>query len=195
MGATEVAGSARWHEGWWAGARRIASPNFNERPSGCAIELIVLHSISLPPGEYGGPAVEQLFTNRLDCDAHPYFDGLRALKVSAHFVVRRDGRVQQFVGTLDRAWHAGVSRWNGRDNCNDVSIGIELEGLEGLAFETAQYERLATLMRVLRRHHPITEVVGHQHVAPGRKGDPGAGFDWLGLKQRMRWPASYFPTL
>lgn len=160
-----------------------------------AIDLVVLHSISLPPGEYGGSAIEELFTNRLDADAHPYFAGLRGLKVSAHYVLRRDGVLTQYVSVDRRAWHAGVSQWQGRDNCNDFSIGIELEGLEGQTFEAAQYRMLAMLLRALRRRYPIRQVVGHEHVAPGRKGDPGAGFDWSALHRLLRWSAASFPTL
>lgn len=150
------------------------------------IVLVVLHSISLPPGEYGGDAIERLFCNRLDWDAHPYYDGIRGLKVSAHFLVRRDGRVMQFVSCDQRAWHAGRSSWRGREDCNHFSIGIELEGLEGRAFETAQYAQLTMLLRALAKHYPIEEVVGHEDVAPGRKFDPGAGFDWLRLRKRLR---------
>lgn len=172
-------GSRRhWRDGWYAGARAIPSPNFGPRPAGAAITLVVLHSISLPPGEYGGDGVERLFTNTLDCDAHPYYERLRGLQVSAHFVVRRDGELLQFVSCDERAWHAGRSLWRGRENCNDWSIGIELEGLEGERFETAQYARLARLLAALARAYPLAEVTGHEHVAPGRKHDPGAGFDW-----------------
>jgi N-acetyl-anhydromuramoyl-L-alanine amidase len=170
-----------WHEGWWSGARTCASPNFGPRPAGAAVTLVVVHSISLPPGVFSGDAVQRLFTNTLDCDAHPYYDGLRGLRVSAHFLVRRSGRVVQFVSCDQRAWHAGVSQWRGRDQCNDWSVGIELEGLEGGEFDAAQYRALARLLRQLSRRYGIEEVVGHEHVAPGRKGDPGAGFDWTGL--------------
>ena len=147
---------------------------------------MVVHSISLPPGEYGGDAVERLFTNRLDCDAHPYYAGLRGLEVSAHFFVRRDGRTLQFVSCDQRAWHAGRSSWRGRENCNDWSIGIELEGLEGERFEPAQYRQLAALLRALAGRYPIEEAVGHEHVAPGRKSDPGPGFDWAELRRVLR---------
>ena len=150
------------------------------------ISLLVLHSISLPPGEYGGDAIERLFTNRLDCDAHPYYDGLRGLRVSAHFLVRRDGELLQFVSCDHRAWHAGRSAWRGREDCNHYSIGIELEGLEGSAFEPAQYAQLARLMRALAARYPLDEAVGHEDVAPGRKLDPGAGFDWLLLRRVLR---------
>lgn len=145
-----------------------------------------MHSISLPPGVYGGPAIEDFFRNRLDCDAHPYYAQLRGVQVSAHFVIRRDGEVLQFVDADRRAWHAGRSSWRGRDNCNDVSVGIELEGLEGLHFEPAQYAALARLLRAIGRRHPVREAVGHEHVAPGRKADPGPGFDWARLRRALR---------
>lgn len=175
-----------WHQGWWEGADRRASPHFGPRPVDGEVTLVVLHSISLPPGEYGGDAVEQLFANTLDCGVHPYYEGLRGLEVSAHFFLRRDGRLLQFVSCEDRAWHAGRSQWRGRANCNDWSIGIELEGLEGQAFEPAQYRRLAELLRALSGRYPIAEVVGHEHVAPGRKRDPGPGFDWARLARALR---------
>jgi AmpD protein len=146
----------------------------------------VLHSISLPPGQYGGDAIEALFQNRLDCDAHPYYAGLRGLQVSAHFLLRRDGRVLQFVDCDRRAWHAGRSAWRGRADCNDYSIGIELEGLEGDSFEPVQYAVLARLLRALVRRWSLAEAVGHEHVAPGRKNDPGAGFDWQHLRRQLR---------
>jgi N-acetyl-anhydromuramoyl-L-alanine amidase len=174
-----------WQDGWWRAAHRVRSPNVNDRPAGEAIDLVVIHSISLPPGEYGGDAIERLFTNRLDCSAHAYYAQLEGLKVSAHFVIRRNGRIVQFASTDTRAWHAGVSSWRGRDNCNDRSIGIELEGLEGERFDSPQYRALARLLRALRRRHPIAEVVGHEHVAPGRKADPGARFDWPRLARAV----------
>jgi N-acetyl-anhydromuramoyl-L-alanine amidase len=184
-----------WHEGWWPGARRCASPNFGPRPDGTVVSLAVLHSISLPPGEYGSDDVERLFTNALDCDRHPYYDGLRGLQVSAHFFVRRDGNVRQFVSCDLRAWHAGVSAWRGRPNCNDWSIGIELEGLEGDVFESAQYAAVVRLLRSLRRRYPLREVVGHEHVAPDRKADPGAGFDWRRLRDALRGSGIAVPTV
>lgn len=176
----------RWHDGWWRGAIACASPNFDERPAGEAISLVVLHSISLPPGEYGGDAIERLFTNRLDWDAHPYYQRIRGLRVSAHFLLRRDGRALQFVSCEQRAWHAGQSVWRGRENCNHYSIGIELEGLEGERFDAAQYLTLARLLRALAARYPITEVVGHEDVAPQRKTDPGSGFDWWHLRRLLR---------
>ena len=181
-----MAARPRWQGGWWRPAQRCPSPNFGPRPAGTAITLVVVHSISLPPGEYGGDDVERLFTNRLDTSAHPFYAGLRGLEVSAHFLVRRDGRMLQFVSCDERAWHAGVSSWRGRDNCNDWSIGVELEGLEGQRFETAQYRQLAVLLRALAGRYPVAEAVGHEQVAPGRKGDPGPGFDWNELRRVLR---------
>lgn len=181
-----------WRGGWWAGAEAIASPNHGPRPPHTAIDLVVIHSISLPPGEYGGDAIERLFTNRLDWDAHPYFQSIRGLEVSSHFVVRRNGHVQQFVSTHERAWHAGRSSWRGRENCNDFSIGIELEGLEGERFEPPQYAALATLCAALAAQHPLVHVAGHEHVAPGRKIDPGSGFDWERLRSALGWSRACF---
>jgi AmpD protein len=158
-----------------------------------APELIVIHSISLPPGEYGSDAIERLFTNRLDWDAHPYYAQIRGLEVSSHFVVRRDGELLQFVSCDERAWHAGASRWRGRGNCNDFSIGIELEGLEGSTFEPAQYETLLVLLRRLARRYRIAGVAGHEHIAPGRKHDPGPGFDWPRVVAALHWPRRCFP--
>lgn len=146
------------------------------------MSLLVLHSISLPPGEYGGDAIERLFTNRLDWSAHPYYETIRGMQVSAHFLVRRDGSLLQFVSCDRRAWHAGRSSWRGREDCNDFSIGVELEGLEGELFESAQYGAVTALAAGLARRYPIEAVAGHEHVAPGRKGDPGAGFDWARLR-------------
>ncbi|GAB4553557.1 MAG: 1,6-anhydro-N-acetylmuramyl-L-alanine amidase AmpD [Rhizobacter sp.] len=179
--------------GWLSAARACPSPNFGPRPLGMAIDLVVIHSISLPPGQYGGDAIERLFTNRLDWDAHPYYGEIRGLQVSAHFVVRRDGELLQFVSCEQRAWHAGRSSWRGRENCNDYSIGIELEGLEGERFEVAQYDALVALLRELAQRYPLEGVVGHEHVAPGRKLDPGPGFDWARLMSMLAWPRRYFP--
>lgn len=181
-----------WEGGWWHAARHVPSPNHGPRPAGAAVTLVVLHSISLPPGQYGGDGVERLFTNRLDTGAHPYYARLEGLQVSAHFFLRRDGALLQFVSCDDRAWHAGASQWKGRPNCNDYSVGIELEGLEGEPFETVQYTRLAALLRALQRRHGAFDVAGHEHVAPGRKADPGAGFDWAGLRRRLGWRAERF---
>lgn len=164
--------------GWLTGVRRVASPNCDRRAPGTAISLLVIHNISLPPGEFGGASIERLFTNTLDCDSHPYFDRLRGLKVSAHFLIRRDGSVTQFVPCSLRAWHAGVSEWKGRSRCNDFSLGIELEGTDDTPFTDAQYAALTRLTRHLRRHYPLTDITGHSDIAPTRKTDPGPCFDW-----------------
>jgi N-acetyl-anhydromuramoyl-L-alanine amidase len=185
---------AGWQGGWWSGARAVPSPNFGPRPPGTAVSLVVLHSISLPPGQYGGDEIERLFTNRLDWEAHPYFQQIRGLQVSAHFVLRRTGELLQFVSCDERAWHAGRSAWQGRENCNDFSIGVELEGLEGEAFEAAQYAGLFRLLPVLRSRYPGVQIAGHEHIAPGRKCDPGAGFDWPGLQRGLQWPDECFPV-
>lgn len=185
---------AVWQDGWWSAARHVPSPNFGDRPANAAVTLAVVHSISLPPGTFRGDAVQRLFTNRLDPLEHPYFQGLRDLRVSAHFFVRRQGRVIQFVSCDRRAWHAGVSSWRGRDNCNDWSIGIELEGLEGQGFEPAQYRELARLLQTLARRYPLAEAVGHEHVAPGRKADPGPGFDWPRLRTLLRGALPRLPV-
>ena len=153
------ASPADWDGGWLREARHCPSPNFGPRPAGAAIDLLVVHSISLPPGQYGGPEVEQLFTNRLDWDAHPYFGQIRGLEVSSHFFIRRDGGLVQFVDTFERAWHAGRSCWRGRENCNDDSVGIELEGLEGDTFEPAQYASVAALCEALSGVFAITALV------------------------------------
>lgn len=182
-----------WEGGWLQAARRCDSPNFGGRPAAAHIDLIVIHSISLPPGVYGGPEVEQLFTNRLDWDAHPYFQQIRGIEVSSHFFIRRGGELVQFVSADARAWHAGPSRWRGRDNCNDDSIGIELEGLEGERFESRQYEVLASLCASLAAHYPIAHLAGHEHIAPGRKQDPGPGFEWARLQQSLSWSDACFP--
>jgi AmpD protein len=188
-----LAQTALWQAGWYRFARRLASPNFGPRPDAARVDLIVLHSISLPPGRYGGDEVQRLFTNQLDWDADPYFDQIRGIEVSAHFYVRRDGALWQFVSCDDRAWHAGESRWRGRDRCNDDSIGIELEGLEGQPFETAQYETLASLCPALAQQYPVAFVAGHEHIAPGRKHDPGSGFDWSALRAQLGWAETMFP--
>jgi AmpD protein len=158
--------------------RVVDSPNQDERPPGSEITLVVLHSISLPHGEYGGDAIERLFTNRLDPDAHPYFREIQGMKVSAHFLIRRDGELVQFVPVERRAWHAGVSSWRGRSRCNDFSVGIELEGTDDTPFEEPQYRCLSTLLGDLSRSVPLKDIATHSDVAPGRKTDPGARFDW-----------------
>jgi AmpD protein len=183
-----------WQGGWLRKARRVVSPNVAARPPDAAIDLVVVHSISLPPGEYGGEAVERLFTNRLDSDAHPDFAAIRDLRVSAHFFLRRDGTLLQFVSCDEQAWHAGRSDWRGRGDCNPYSIGVELEGLEGERFEKVQYERLAALVRELAARYPVAFVAGHEHVAPGRKGDPGGGFDWLALQRLVALPGIEFAS-
>ncbi len=168
-------------QGWLAAAQRLASPNCDPRPPGTAIELVVVHNISLPPGVFDGDAVIDLFTNRLDWDAHPYYQGIRGIEVSAHFFIRRDGSLLQFVPCTLRAWHAGASSWQGRERCNDFSIGIELEGSDTLPFTDAQYAALTPLLRILKQTYPIRAVVGHSDIAPGRKTDPGPLFDWQRL--------------
>lgn len=185
--------AAPWHGGWWAAARAIPSPNHGPRPDGAAISLAIVHSISLPPGVYGGDEIERLFTNTLDWSAHPYFEQIRGMEVSSHFVIRRDGEVLQFVSVERRAWHAGRSCWQGRDNCNDWSVGIELEGLEGESFDARQYPVLARLLHELAACWPIAQVVGHEHVAPGRKQDPGPGFDWPRLQRLLGWSDDRLP--
>lgn len=166
------------HAGWASGAVRLPSSNFDARGEGVPVSLLVIHNISLPPGEFGGPYIADLFLNRLDCDAHPYFEQLRSLRVSAHFLIRRDGEVVQFVSANDRAWHAGASSFCGRERCNDFSIGIELEGTDFVPFEDAQYASLAALTAALKGAYPLQDVTGHEHIAPGRKTDPGPFFEW-----------------
>ena len=156
----------------------VDSPNRDERPPHTEVTLVVIHSISLPPGSYGGDAIERLFTNCLDPDAHPYFREICTLKVSSHFLVRRDGEVVQFVPPQKRAWHAGLSSWRGRERCNDFSIGIELEGAEEERFAAAQYAALTGLIRKLRAQFPLRDIAAHSDVAPGRKTDPGPHFEW-----------------
>ncbi|MCK0510564.1 1,6-anhydro-N-acetylmuramyl-L-alanine amidase AmpD [Aromatoleum buckelii] len=177
-------------DGWLADAERCESPNYDARPAGCEVRLVVVHAISLPPDEFGGPGVSQLFTNALDPAAHPYYATIRDLRVSAHFFIARDGRLMQFVSADRRAWHAGASNWRGRERCNDFSLGIELEGCDTLPFETAQYERLAALVRTLCAHYPIEDVVGHSDIAPGRKTDPGPFFDWERLGALLAGPGA-----
>ena len=163
--------------GLLAGVEYVPSPNCDERPD-CAIELLVIHNISLPPGEFGGDDVLRLFTNSLDETAHPYYASISGLKVSAHFFVRRDGRVVQFVSCLKRAWHAGESCWQNKPRCNDFSIGIELEGSDTVPFSVEQYAALSQLSKVLRKNYPIRGIAGHSDIAPQRKTDPGPHFDW-----------------
>jgi len=165
-------------DGWMAGVVRRDSPNHDARPPGTPIRLTILHAISLPPGEFGGQAVDALFLNRLDPAAHPYFATIAARRVSAHFFIRRDGSVTQYVSCLRRAWHAGASCWHGRERCNDFSIGIEMEGDDRVDFDARQYDALHRLLALLAQAFPIEEVVGHADVAAGRKTDPGPRFDW-----------------
>ena len=161
--------------------RIVESPNQDERPAGTEISLVILHSISLPPGQYGGDAIERLFTNRLDRQAHPYFEEIFELRVSSHFLIRRGGEVVRFVPVERRAWHAGASSWRGRARCNDFSVGVELEGTEDEAFADAQYASLVSLLKQLQATLPLRDIAAHSEVAPGRKTDPGAGFDWARL--------------
>lgn len=175
-------------DGLLHGVRYAASPNCDARPPGCEPDLIVVHGISLPPGEFGGDAIERLFTNTLDPQAHPYFDRLRDLRVSAHALIRRDGEVVQFVPFHRRAWHAGESCYAGREDCNDFSIGIELEGTDEQPYAEVQMQRLAALVRALRECYPRLSpdrVVGHSDIAPQRKTDPGPHFDWTRLRQLL----------
>jgi AmpD protein len=173
-------------EGRITGARFVASPNRDARPAGRAIDLLVIHHISLPPGEFGGPGIVELFTNRLDPAAHPYYSTLAGMKVSAHFLIRRDGALWQFVPCAERAWHAGESSWKGRARCNDFSIGIELEGTGEAPFTAAQYRQLARLTRVLKARYPIRDIVGHSDIAPGRKSDPGPHFGWARYRALLK---------
>jgi len=167
-------------------AAQVPSPNCDDRPEGTAVILLVVHGISLPPGEFGGPGIVELFTNRLDPDARPYYAQVANLKVSSHFLIRRDGALTQFVPCAKRAWHAGTSSWRGRADCNDFSVGVELEGTDDVPYEAAQYTMLARLARALRRRYPIAEVAGHSDVAPGRKTDPGPAFDWPRFRRLIR---------
>lgn len=171
--------------GYLEKARFIPSPNCDKRPPECAISLLVIHNISLPPDEFGGDGVIELFTNQLDPEAHSYYQSLRDLKVSSHFLIRRDGEIIQFVPCTLRAWHAGVSCWQGKDRCNDFSIGIELEGSDSLPFELIQYDRLIALTSALLKAYPITDIAGHADIAPARKTDPGPYFDWERYRQGL----------
>jgi AmpD protein len=171
-------------DGLASNVRFIHSPNQDARPAGNDIKLIVIHNISLPPNEYGGNGVIELFTNQLDPDAHPYYAEIHQLKVSSHFFIRRDGSVTQFVPCTQRAWHAGASNWQGRERCNDFSIGIELEGSDFEVFEIAQYVALNHLITAIKKVYPIEDIVGHSDIAPGRKTDPGPYFDWLQVEAK-----------
>lgn len=191
--AVPLTSNALFLDGWYRFASKRHSPNFGPRPATAVIDLVVLHSISLPPGEYGTGCVPDFFCNKLDWSAHPYFQKIKGMEVSSHFFIGRQGQLWQFVSVNDRAWHAGASKYRGRDNCNDDSIGIELEGLEGDVFEAAQYETLSSLLVALMQHWPIEHVAGHEHVAPGRKQDPGAGFDWVRLQRLSSLRSQCFP--
>ena len=183
-------------DGWVAAARKLPSPNFEVRPAGAVPTLIVVHNISLPPNQFGGTAIAELFLNTLDCDAHPYYDShLRGVRVSSHFVILRDGTLEQFVSCNERAWHAGTSNFFGRERCNDFSIGIELEGTDAVAFEAAQYETLGALVKALTTRYPIAALAGHSDIAPGRKTDPGPHFEWPRLQRDTALADQYFPYL
>jgi N-acetyl-anhydromuramoyl-L-alanine amidase len=164
--------------GYIESATQTTSPNFDLRPENCPIELVVIHNISLPPNQYGGSGIIQLFTNQLNPNEHPYYAEIYMRKVSSHFLIRRNGKLIQFVSCLQRAWHAGVSNWQGRERCNDFSVGVELEGSDFEAFEPAQYIVLNRLIESLKDTYPIQHIVGHSDIAPGRKTDPGPYFDW-----------------
>ena len=176
-------------QGWLREARRAPSPNCGPRPERCEPELLVIHNISLPPRCYGGDCIERFFTNQLDWDEHPYFDEIRGVRVSAHLLIKRTGELTQFVNFGDRAWHAGQSCYEGRDNCNDFSIGIELEGEDEEPYTESQYVVLVGVTRVLIAHYPamaVQKIVGHSDIAPGRKTDPGPAFDWARYRQRLQ---------
>lgn len=178
-------------DGWLDAARAVVSPNANERPPACPVDLLVIHGISLPPGEFGGPWIEALFTNRLDASGNPAFADIADLCVSAHLLIRRDGELIQFVSFDRRAWHAGESVFRGRAGCNDFGIGIELEGGDYIAYTDAQYTQLARAARRLMRQYPAMtadRIVGHSDIAPGRKTDPGPAFDWHGFRERVIAP-------
>ena len=176
------------HSGLMRGARQVASPNYDSRPAGVEADLIVVHGISLPPGEFGGPWIDRLFTNTLPVQAHPYFNAVAALRVSSHLVVDRRGAVTQYVKFSDRAWHAGKSVYHGREACNDFSVGVELEGTDALAYEDAQYRALAKVVAALCAAYPRMSqdrLTGHSDIAPGRKTDPGPAFDWQLARKRI----------
>ncbi|OIQ83773.1 1,6-anhydro-N-acetylmuramyl-L-alanine amidase AmpD [mine drainage metagenome] len=185
-------GAPRFDDGWYAAAQRRDSPHFDARPPGSSIDLIVVHAISLPPGRFGGPQIDALFRGCLDTTADPALADLAGLRVSAHFLVRRDGELLQYVSCAQRAWHAGVSSHRGRTRCNDFSVGIELEGSDHEAFEPAQYETLARLLPALCRSYPIRDIVGHCDIAPQRKTDPGPHFDWAALRRIDGLPPALF---
>jgi AmpD protein len=180
-------------QGWLAPSVDVTlrpSPNFNERPSDTAVSLLVVHNITLPPGQFGTPYITDLFLNQLDIAADPWFVNVEGLKVSAHFAIDRLGHITQFVSCDDRAWHAGASSFEGREQCNDFSIGVELEGTDDVPFEAVQYERLAALTQCLRGRYPLTAATGHSDIAPGRKTDPGPCFDWSHFSALAQWPVA-----
>lgn len=172
--------------GYLQDAIQIPSPNFDERPFETIIRLLVIHNISLPPNDFSGNAIIELFTNQLDCNAHPYYAGLQNLKVSSHFLIRRRGEIIQFVPCIKRAWHAGQSCWQGIERCNDFSIGIELEGSDTIPFEAIQYVQLIALTKALFQAYPLKHIVGHADIAPTRKTDPGPFFDWQHFREAIQ---------
>ena len=175
-------------DGWMSAAQRIDSPNNDDRPAGEAISLVVVHAISLPPAQFGSDDIARLFTNSLDPEAHPYFSAISPLRVSAHFLIRRDGELIQFVSCQKRAWHVGVSTWKGRQSCNDFSIGIELEGSDFVPFADIQYQQLINIIEALLATYPQLSrqhITGHENIAPGRKTDPGVFFNWQRLSKQF----------
>lgn len=179
---------SKWHNGWWLQARAAPSPHFDARPDPNDISLLVIHNISLPPGEFTGDAVERFFLGQLSAHEHPYFATIATLRVSSHFFIRRNGDVVQFVAADDRAWHAGVSSFQQRERCNDFSLGVELEGSDEQAFEPEQYTSLVTITRALQARYPaitLERITGHQHIAPQRKTDPGPFFDWDAYRRML----------
>lgn len=178
--------------GWISGVKRVPSPHFNERPDNETPSLLVIHNISLPPGEFGGPWIDALFTGNLDPEAHPFFAEIAHLRVSAHCLIRRDGEIIQYVPFHLRAWHAGVSTYQGREACNDFSIGIELEGTDSLAYTKAQYQALQQVTRLLIDHYPqiAQHITGHSDIAPDRKTDPGPAFDWATFREALADPGA-----
>ena len=170
-------------DGWYSSATRLPSSNFDARSEQAEVSLLVIHNISLPAGQFGGSAIADLFLNQLDYSLHPSFESLRGMRLSSHFLIRRDGSLLQFVSTAARAWHAGVSQFNGKSGCNDFSVGVELEGTDTQEFEAAQYQTLVSLSNALCQKLPIRNIVGHQDIAPGRKTDPGSYFDWKQYKK------------
>lgn len=183
--------AAEFHikDGQLLGARQLASPNFNQRPEQTEIQLVVIHNISLPPSQFGGTYIEQFFQNQLDCSVHPYFQTIEGMQVSAHLLILRSGEVLQFVNFKDRAWHAGRSTYLAKKECNDYSIGIELEGSDDLPFEAAQYAALVQVIACLQAHYPKIQqhIAGHSDIAPGRKTDPGPYFDWAGFRSQLQY--------